>query len=92
MYFAGSMVLFALLLRAMLHDHAGEPRTAHEWDPLAIPIMATLALMPLFIGIGRWRRWTWLRTGLWFLASPVLEWSLRFPRLWPQHKANPLPS
>jgi hypothetical protein len=91
LFFAAAVVLFALLLRALLHDHAGEPRMAHEWDPVAIPVIATMALVPVFIGIGLWRPWTWLRTGLWIVASPLLGWALLFPFLWLQRLVNPLP-
>ena len=89
--FGISAFLFAMLLRGLLHDHTGEHRMAHEWDAMTIPVIATVALVPMVAGLGLWRGWSSLRTWLWILASPVLGFALMFPLMALVHLVNPLP-
>jgi predicted membrane protein len=89
--FAISAFLFGVLLRSLLHDHAGEFRMTHEWDMMTIPIISTVALVPMFAGLGLWRGWSSPKTWLWILASPLVGGALLLPLLWFAHLVNPLP-
>jgi hypothetical protein len=80
-----------VLLRGVMHDHTGEHHMAHEWDVMSVSIIATVACVFLFAGLGIWRAWSSLRTWLWILASPLAGIALMIALLWFRHLVNPIP-